>query len=124
MSKIHSGLPEKHFVAPQGVEKRTVCSRSGALPTASCPTVTQYSDSERSKHRCTSDHEYIGTKPYMSISEYNGEEEEEIGENGESENTEEENSENKSESEGTSNSGNTAEAPKPDDNPTPSPDTE
>lgn len=123
MSKIHSGLPEKHFAPPQGVEKRTVCSRSGALPTGSCPTTTQYSDPERAKHKCTSDHAYIGTKPYMSIEEYNGEEEEENEENEEGENTEDENSEDKPESEGASNSETNAEAPKPNDNPAP-PDTE
>ncbi len=123
MSKIHSGLPEKHFAPPQGVEKRTVCSRSGALPTGSCPTITQYSDPERAKHKCTSDHAYIGTKPYMSIEEYNGEEEEENEENEEGENTEDENSEDKPESEGASNSETNAEAPKPNDNPAP-PDTE
>ncbi len=123
MSKIHSGLPEKHFAPPQGVEKRTVCSRSGALPTASCPTVTQYSDPDKAKHKCTSDHAYIGTEPYMTIEEYNGEEEEETEENEESENTEEENSGNKPESEGASNSTANTEAPKPSDNPAP-PDTE
>lgn len=67
MSKLHANLPEKHFAVPDEVEKATVCQRTGYAPSADCPRVTQYADAIRAGKKCSSDHEYIGTKPYMSM---------------------------------------------------------
>lgn len=68
MSDIHEELPEKHFDCPKTIEERTVCSRTGHSPTSECTRVTQYANVNFADIKCTSDHSYIGTKPYKSIS--------------------------------------------------------
>lgn len=91
MDKVHKELPKNNFECPDTVEELTVCQRTGCAPTESCVRVTQYADVERASQKCSSDHEYIGTEPYMEWEEEDeeGEEGEEIsegedGENGES----------------------------------------
>lgn len=79
MTKIHKDLPEKSFEKPEEVVVARVCSRTGYAPSDSCPTINQYTDKAKLKVTCTSDHEYIGTKPYMEIKE----EEDKKGEDGE-----------------------------------------
>jgi penicillin-binding protein 1A len=92
MDKVHKELPKKNFECPDTVEELTVCRRTGCAPSKDCIRVTQYADVERASKKCTSDHEYIGTEPYMEW------EEDEEGEEGE-ENTEGEEGENSESSE-------------------------
>lgn len=42
MSRIHEDLEYKEFTMPDSVEKATVCSATGKMPSGSCPTVTEY----------------------------------------------------------------------------------
>ena len=44
MSRIHEGLENKDFEMPSSVEKASVCSETGLLPRAGCPTITEYFD--------------------------------------------------------------------------------
>jgi len=76
MTKIHKDLPEKSFEKPSAVEKVNVCQRTGYAPVSGCPQVTQYADKERASKKCGGHHKYIGTEPYMSVEEFNGEDEE------------------------------------------------
>ncbi len=78
MTKIHKDLPEKSFEKPEEVVVARVCSRTGYAPSDSCPTINQYTDEAKLKVTCTSDHEYIGTKPYMTIKNEEDEEEENV----------------------------------------------
>ncbi len=42
MSRIHEDLEYKEFTMPDSVEKATVCSATGKMPSGGCPTVTEY----------------------------------------------------------------------------------
>ena len=44
MNRIHEGLDDKDFDMPSSVEKASVCSETGLLPRAGCPTITEYFD--------------------------------------------------------------------------------
>ena len=44
MTRIHEGLEDKDFEMPSSVEKASVCSETGLLPRAGCPTITEYFD--------------------------------------------------------------------------------
>ncbi|MEQ2371680.1 PBP1A family penicillin-binding protein [Blautia sp. CLA-JM-H16] len=44
MSRIHEGLENKDFEMPSSVEKASICSETGLLPRAGCPTITEYFD--------------------------------------------------------------------------------
>lgn len=44
MNRIHEGLEDKDFEMPASVEKASVCSETGLLPRAGCPTITEYFD--------------------------------------------------------------------------------
>ncbi len=93
MTKIHSSLPARSFAKPSDVTEAAVCQRTGHSPASGCPVVTQYTDKSRLKTKCTSDHAYIGTEPYMTIEEYNEE-------NGIENEEDEENEENEGEENG------------------------
>ena len=67
MSELHSGLPAKSFAKPSDVVEATVCQRTGHKPGSGCYAVTQLADSEFANTPCTSEHNYIGTYPYMTI---------------------------------------------------------
>lgn len=68
MTKIHKPLSAKHFEAPSGVEKLTVCTNTGKKPSASCSRATVYANKEFALEQCTGKHEYIGTKSKKSSS--------------------------------------------------------
>ncbi len=42
MARIHEDLEYKEFTMPDSVEKATVCSATGKMPSGGCPTVTEY----------------------------------------------------------------------------------
>ena len=44
MSRIHEDLDYKEFEQPPTVERESVCSETGLLPRAGCPTITEYFD--------------------------------------------------------------------------------
>lgn len=44
MTRIHEGLPSKEFEKPASVEKLSVCEKTGLLPRAGCPVITEYFD--------------------------------------------------------------------------------
>lgn len=44
MTRIHEGLEDKEFEMPATVEKATVCSETGLLPSSGCSTITEYFD--------------------------------------------------------------------------------
>ena len=44
MTRIHEGLEDKDFEMPSSVKKASVCSETGLLPRAGCPTITEYFD--------------------------------------------------------------------------------
>jgi len=77
MTKIHADLPEREFKQPEDVDKISVCRRTGKAASSGCTAVTQYADVARAKEKCSGSHEYIGTKPYMSIKQFNGDDDEE-----------------------------------------------
>ncbi len=95
MTKIHADLPEKHFTQPSSVKTMEVCQRTGCAPGEGCTVVTQYADTARAEKKCSGNHKYIGTKPYMTLEEWLGEDEEtgegtgeeNTGENGDTEDT-------------------------------------
>ncbi len=77
MTKLHADMPEREFEQPDDVDKISVCRRTGKAASSGCTAVTQYADVNVAKEKCKGSHEYIGTKPYMSVQEYNGDDEEE-----------------------------------------------
>lgn len=79
MQEIHKPLESKYFEAPDGVEEKTVCSRTGYAPSQDCSRVTQYADVGRASKKCPGNHKYIGTRPYKAfeLPEEEGEEGEE-----------------------------------------------
>src|SRR5699024_698072 len=44
MSRIYEDLDYKEFEQPPTVERESVCSETGLLPRAGCPTITEYFD--------------------------------------------------------------------------------
>ncbi len=85
MTKIHSELPSKRFTRPSEVVETTVCQRTGHKPDSGCYAVTQLANASHAQTKCTSDHGYIGTEPYMTLEEFLNEQEDEEGESEESE---------------------------------------
>lgn len=87
MTKIHKSLDAKHFTQPDGVERMTVCSKTGKKPSSSCPRATEFVNTEFAKHQCSGTHSYIGTK--SKTSHYDTYKEDTDGENESNENNSE-----------------------------------
>lgn len=64
MTKLHKDLPDKEFKQPDSVVEKAVCTRTGHAASAGCSVATQFADKKFSETKCTSEHKYIGTKPY------------------------------------------------------------
>ncbi len=63
MSRIHEDLDYKEFEQPPTVEQMTVCSETGLLPRAGCPTVTEYFDITSMPTQRCDEHYYTYTPP-------------------------------------------------------------
>ena len=54
MERIHSGLEYKDFTVPSSVVRRTICTQTGKLAVAGCPSLTEYFDKDTvAKESCS-----------------------------------------------------------------------
>ena len=81
MTKIHKPLAAKHFTEPDGVERMTVCAKTGKKPSASCPRATEFVNTKFAAQQCSGVHSYIGTKTKSSYYENLENEDDEENEN-------------------------------------------
>ena len=56
MQRIHNDLPDTEFKIPSTVEKASICTKTGLLATSSCPSVTEYFDTEQLPTKYCSGH--------------------------------------------------------------------
>lgn len=87
MQRIHNDLPDTEFKMPSTVEKASICTKTGLLATSSCPSVTEYFDTEQLPTKYCSGH--YTRRSYDRVEEDTSEEDSESSEDQENtENTE------------------------------------
>ena len=94
MQRIHNDLPDTEFKIPSTVEKASICTKTGLLATSSCPSVTEYFDTEQLPTKYCSGHYTRRSYRYSSDDD-----------------SEDEDSESSENQENTENSGNTEPTP-------------